>query len=183
MKVTDTDIDDLKVIIPQVFEDSRGYFFESYNKQKFEDQQLYYNFIQDNQSESAFGTIRGLHFQINPYAQAKLIRVLKGIIIDIVVDLRKHKTTFGKYFSIELSEHNKKQLLIPPGFAHGFSVLSKIAVVSYKIDKPYKPEYEIGVKFDDAFLNIDWKINKEDMIVSEKDLLNKPFNNSEIYFK
>ena len=182
MEIVSTGIDDLKIIIPNVFEDSRGYFFESYNKTEFENNGLFYNFIQDNQSKSKYGTIRGLHFQINPFAQAKLIRVLQGTILDVVVDLRSKELSFGKVFSVELSDENKKQLLIPEGFAHGFSVLSETAVVSYKINNIYSPDSERAIKFNDELLNIDWKIEDEKVIVSEKDAKNENFNKRNIYF-
>lgn len=183
MKVLDTEIEDLKIIIPKVFEDSRGYFCEIYSKKKFIENNLYYDFVQDNQSKSQYGTIRGLHFQIKPYAQTKLVRVLQGKILDVALDLRSEKLSFGKYVAVELSDENHKQLLIPKGFAHGFSVLSETAVVSYKIDDIYMPDYERGIKFNDADLNIDWKIKKSELIISEKDMLNENFSKSDIYFK
>jgi len=182
MKVIKTDIDDLIIIEPRVFEDERGYFYESYNKNEFEKHNLFYNFIQDNQSKSKYGTIRGLHFQIESYVQAKLVRVLSGKILDVAVDLRKDKKTFGKCFAIELSEENKKQLLVPRGFAHGFAVLSETAVVSYKIDNIYKPEFERSIMYNDLTLNIDWKINKQDVIISQKDKSENVFSFEETYF-
>ncbi|AWG25361.1 dTDP-4-dehydrorhamnose 3,5-epimerase [Flavobacterium kingsejongi] len=162
-------IKDLLVITPQVFEDERGYFFESYNEVSFLDNEIAVKFIQDNQSFSHKGVIRGLHFQVPPFAQTKLVRVLQGEIVDVAVDLRKDSETFGEYYSIHLSEENKKQLLIPKGFAHGFSVLSTTAMVSYKVDKLYNKEYERGIRFDDSLLNIDWKVTVEEQIVSSKD--------------
>ncbi|NPA44615.1 MAG: dTDP-4-dehydrorhamnose 3,5-epimerase [Chlorobi bacterium] len=182
MNVIKTGIDDLLIIEPQVFEDERGYFYESYNKREFEKHNLFYDFIQDNQSKSKYGTIRGLHFQIKPYAQAKLVRAINGRILDVAVDLRKDKKTFGKSFAIELSEENKKQLLVPRGFAHGFAVLSETAVVSYKIDNIYKPEFERSIIYNDLTLNIDWKIEKQDVIISEKDKLENIFSFDNIYF-
>ena len=183
MKVLDTEIEDLKIIIPKIVEDSRGYFYESYNKKKFIENNLYYDFVQDNQSRSQYGTIRGLHFQINPFAQAKLVRVLQGKILDVALDLRSEKQTYGKFITLELSDKNQKQLLIPRGFAHGFSVLSETAVVSYKIDNIYMPDYERGIKFDDPVLNIDWKIKNTGFIISKKDMQNRSFSKSDIYFK
>jgi len=183
MKVLDTEIEDLKIIIPEIYEDSRGYFYEIYSKKKFIENNLYYDFVQDNQSKSHYGTIRGLHFQIKPYAQVKLVRVLQGKILDVALDLRSEKPSFGKYVAVELSDENHKQLLIPRGFAHGFSVLSETAIVSYKIDNIYMPDYERGIKFNDADLNIDWKIKKSEFIISEKDMLNESFSKSDIYFK
>jgi dTDP-4-dehydrorhamnose 3,5-epimerase len=182
MKTEKTGIEDLLIVMPQLFKDSRGYFFESYNKQKFIENNLQFDFIQDNQSKSQFGTVRGLHYQTEPFAQAKLVRVLQGKIIDVAVDLRNKSKTFGKHFSIELSEENQKQLLIPRGFAHGFSVISKEAVVLYKIDNIYSPEHERGIAFNDPSLGIDWKLKNNEFIVSEKDKMNNVFHASEIYF-
>ena len=182
MKVVKTYIDDLVIIEPTVFEDDRGYFYESYNKNEFEKHNLYYNFIQDNQSKSQYGTIRGLHFQIEPYAQTKLVRAISGRILDVAVDLRNNKKTFGKSFAIELSEQSKKQLLVPRGFAHGFAVLSETAVVSYKIDNIYKPEFERSIIYNDLTLNIDWKIDNNDVIISEKDKSENFFSAKNIYF-
>ena len=139
MKIVKTAIQDLVIIEPIVFEDSRGYFFESYNKNVFESENLRLDFVQDNQSKSGYGVIRGLHYQIAPHAQTKLVRVLSGKIFDISVDIRKGSPTFGKWVGVELSEENKKQILVPKGFAHGFSVLSKTAVVLYKCDDFYHP--------------------------------------------
>ena len=170
MNVIKTKIEDLVIIEPKIFKDERGYFFESYNKNKFKNIELNYNFVQDNQSSSEYGVIRGLHYQTEPYAQTKLIRVIEGKILDVAVDLRKDSKTYGKYVSVILSEENKKQFLIPKGFAHGFSVLSKTAVIIYKCDNFYNKESERGIKFDDKSLNIDWMIPGE-VIVSEKDKL------------
>jgi dTDP-4-dehydrorhamnose 3,5-epimerase len=169
------DIEGLIVIPPKIFRDARGYFFESYNKKEFEQEGLTTEFVQDNQSFSSYGTIRGLHFQKPPYAQAKLVRVLQGKVFDVAVDLRKNSKTFGKYFGIELSDKNQKMLFIPRGFAHGFSVLSKIAIFSYKCDNFYNKESESGILLNDVDLNIDWRINSKDMIISDKDKLNKTF--------
>ncbi len=166
-----TDIADLFVFEPKVFDDARGYFFESYNVKAFEAANLSYNFVQDNQSKSTYGVVRGLHYQLAPYAQTKLVRVLQGAILDVAVDLRQGSATFGKYFSIELTEENKKQLLVPKGFAHGFSVLSETAVVLYKVDELYHKESEAGIKFNCSKLNIDWQIPPNKALVSEKDAL------------
>lgn len=182
MKIIKTEIEDLLIIEPRVFEDERGYFYESYNKNEFEKQDLFFNFIQDNQSKSKYGTIRGLHFQIGEFAQAKLVRAISGTVLDVAVDLRKNKKTFGKSFAIELSEENKKQLLVPRGFAHGFAVLSETAVVSYKIDNIYKPEYERSIMYNDQTLNIDWKIEKHNVIISEKDKSENVFSFEKAYF-
>lgn len=170
MTITDTPLQGLKVIEPKVFEDPRGYFFESYNKKKFEDHGISLDFCQDNESKSAYGVIRGLHFQNNPHAQAKLIRTIEGSIYDVAVDIREGSPTYGHWFGVTLSAENKKQLLVPAGFAHGFSVLSETAVVFYKCDDFYTPETEGGIKYNDPALQIDWKIKKEEEIISQKDV-------------
>lgn len=164
-----TDIDGLLVFEPKIFEDGRGYFFESFNEKIFQQQGINCRWLQDNQSSSAYGVIRGLHYQLNPHAQTKLVRVLDGIILDAVVDIRKNSSSYGKKFCIELSSINNKQLFIPPGFAHGFSVLSEKAVVLYKCDSFYSKESEAGILYNDPALNIDWKILPGKEIVSEKD--------------
>ncbi|MET0636203.1 MAG: dTDP-4-dehydrorhamnose 3,5-epimerase [Chitinophagaceae bacterium] len=171
MSFSITDLPGLMVYHPKVFSDNRGYFFESYNQQVFSRQGIEINFVQDNQSHSGYGVIRGLHYQLNPHAQTKLIRVLSGRILDVAVDLRKGSRTFGRHFAIELSSENKKQLLIPGGFAHGFSVLSETADISYKCDSFYNKESEAGIRFDDADLGIDWQVPADKANVSEKDLL------------
>lgn len=177
-----TFINDLVVLTPTVFEDERGYFFEAYNKNKLGDLGIHIDFVQDNQSFSQKGTLRGLHYQNLPYAQTKLVRVLEGEIMDVAVDLRKDSTTFGKYFGIVLSSQNKKQLLVPQGFAHGFSVLSETAVVSYKCDQYYNKQSEGGIRFDDVTLNIDWGMDLATAIVSEKDLILPNFENCNSQF-
>ncbi|MET3028176.1 dTDP-4-dehydrorhamnose 3,5-epimerase [Flavobacterium sp. UW10123] len=169
MKLEKTCIKDLIIIEPLVFQDERGVFFESYNKMKFHDLGVDVEFVQDNQSFSKYGTLRGLHYQNPPFAQTKLVRVLEGEIIDIAVDLRKDSPTYGKSFRILLSSENKKQLLVPQGFAHGFSVISETASVMYKCDQFYNKASEGGIKYDDPFLNIDWGMDLDDAIVSEKD--------------
>ena len=169
MKITETEFPGLFVIDPKVFEDSRGYFYESYNKLKLIEQGLSAEFVQDNQSKSSYGVVRGLHYQLSPYAQTKLVRVLEGNILDVVVDIRKGSPTFGKSFSIELSTDNKKQLYVPKGFAHGFSVLSNTAVVFYKCDYIYTPSAEAGIRYNDQYINIDWKVDLSKVIVSQKD--------------
>jgi dTDP-4-dehydrorhamnose 3,5-epimerase len=171
MTIEETTIQDLVIITPGVFEDSRGFFFEVYNQAKFHENGIMYNFIQDNQSFSKRGVIRGLHMQINRFAQAKLVRVLAGEILDVAVDLRKKSATYGQYFSVVLSVENKKQLMVPHGFAHGFSVLSETASVMYKVDHLYHKESERGIRYDDATLAIDWQLSPEEVIVSEKDLI------------
>jgi dTDP-4-dehydrorhamnose 3,5-epimerase len=178
-----TPIQDLFIFEPLVFEDFRGFFFEAYNEQVFLAGGIDIKFVQDNQSKSSYGVIRGLHYQQDPFAQTKLVRVLQGKILDVAIDIRKGSPYFGKSFSIELSAENKKQLLIPAGFAHGFSVLSETAVVLYKCDRFYNKESEGGIRFDDPSLGIDWGIPKGEEVVSEKDLqlpfLNECHNNLE----
>jgi len=164
-----TEFAGLLIFEPAVYKDSRGYFFESYNEKTFLNENIDLRFVQDNQSSSSYGVVRGLHYQLSPHAQTKLVRVLTGTIVDIAVDIRKNSPTFSKVFSIELSAENKKQLLIPPGFAHGFSVLSERAEVLYKCDDFYDKESETGIRYDDPQLGIDWKIPVDKIIVSEKD--------------
>ena len=176
MTIEKTFIKDLVIIHPNIFEDERGYFFEAYNQAKFQQADINYQFIQDNQSFSKRGVIRGLHLQINPFAQSKLVRVLEGEILDVAVDLRKNSATYGKYESVVLSADNKKQLMVPHGFAHGFSVLSETASVLYKVDQLYDKNSERGIRFDDPILAIDWQLNPEEIIVSEKDLVLPYFN-------
>ncbi len=172
MKVTRTEIDGVFIIEPQVFEDERGYFFESYNKEKLKEQGIDYDFIQDNQSKSKYGTIRGIHFQKGEYAQAKLVRVLEGTVLDVAVDLRKDSPTFGKHVAVELSAENRRQLMIPRGFGHGFSVLSETAVFAYKCDNVYNKASEGGLRYNDPKLGIDWKIDTDKAILSDKDKVN-----------
>ena len=171
MTLETTTIQDLVIINPAVFNDERGHFFEAYNKEKFCALGITIDFVQDNQSFSKKGTLRGLHYQNPPHAQTKLVRVLQGEIIDVAVDLRKDSATFGHSFSIKLTAENKKQLLVPQGFAHGFSVISETAVVLYKCDQYYNKASEGGIRFDDAQLNIDWGMDLKEAIVSEKDLV------------
>lgn len=165
-----TDIPGLMIFEPKVFEDNRGYFFESYNQQVFASAGINNSFIQDNQSSSSYGVIRGLHYQNHPHAQSKLVRVINGAILDIAVDIRKGSPFYGKSFGIELSSDNKKQLFIPSGFAHGFSVISEKAEVAYKSDGFYNKESEAGICYSDPALNIDWKIPPDKIIVSDKDI-------------
>ena len=169
MPFTETELQGLIVFQPDVYEDSRGYFFESFNEKVFKTSGIETRFIQDNQSSSFYGVIRGLHYQLNPRAQSKLVRVLSGKILDVVVDIRKGSPTFGKAFTLELSAENHKQLFIPKGFAHGFSVLSEKAEVFYKCDEFYSREDEGGIRYDDPELGIDWCIPGEKRIVSAKD--------------
>ena len=170
MPFKNTDIPGLLIFEPAVYRDERGYFFEAYNEQVFLKQGLDMRFVQDNQSFSYYGVIRGLHYQLPPFAQSKLIRVVEGRVIDVAVDIRKGSPTFGKHLAIEISAENKLQLLIPRGFAHGFSVLSETAQLQYKCDGFYSKESEGGIRYDDEQLNIDWGIPDGKAIVSGKDL-------------
>ena len=165
-----TDIADLLIFEPAVYKDERGYFFESYNEQTFHKEGIANRFVQDNQSFSHYGVIRGVHYQLDPHAQAKLIRVLQGRILDVAVDLRRNSPTYGQHVSIELSDENRRQLLVPRGFAHGFSVLSETAAVAYKCDAFYHKASEGGFRYDDPQLNIDWQLPAGKAIVSSKDL-------------
>ena len=178
MNLIKTTLDGLVVLKPTIFKDNRGYFMESYNQKNINKLLGNVNFVQDNESESSRGVLRGLHFQKPPYAQAKLVRCLKGSVLDVVLDLRKDSKTYGIFETILLTEENKKQLFIPKGFAHGFVVLSETAIFSYKVDNYYNPESESGVLWNDLDLNIDWKINKKEIIVSEKDKSLPTFNNT-----
>jgi dTDP-4-dehydrorhamnose 3,5-epimerase len=182
MNIEQTYIKDLTILLPTIFEDERGYFFESYNNSKLGDLGININFVQDNQSFSKKGALRGLHYQNPPYAQTKLVRVLQGEIIDVAVDLRKDSATFGKHFAILLSDENKKQLLVPQGFAHGFSVLSETAVVLYKCDQYYNQSSEGGIRYNDVSLNIDWGMDLKQAIVSDKDLILPDFANCNSQF-
>jgi dTDP-4-dehydrorhamnose 3,5-epimerase len=165
-----TDIADLLIFEPAVYNDERGYFFESYNEQTFQKEGITNRFVQDNQSFSHYGVIRGVHYQLDPHAQTKLIRTLRGRILDVAVDIRRNSPTYGKYVSVELSDDNQRQLLVPRGFAHGFSVLSETALVSYKCDAFYHKASEGGFRYDDPQLKIDWQIPAEKAVVSSKDL-------------
>jgi len=171
MTVIETKLKGCYIIEPTIFKDKRGYFFESFNEQKFNKiLKLDVRFIQDNESFSSKGVLRGLHYQTGEFAQAKLVRVVKGKVLDIAVDIRKESSTFGQYISIELTEENKKQIFVPRGFAHGFVVLSDTAILSYKCDNFYNKESEEGIIYNDNTLNIDWKLPAESLIISEKDV-------------
>jgi len=172
-----TDISGLLIFEPAVYKDDRGHFFESYNEQTFHKEGITNHFVQDNQSFSTYGVIRGLHYQLDPHAQCKLVRVLRGKILDVAIDLRKSSPSHGKWISVELTADNRRQLLVPRGFAHGFSVLSETAEVSYKCDSFYHKESEGGIRFDDPVLNIDWQVPADKAIVSPKDLDLPPFAN------
>ena len=181
MNVIETALPEVKIIEPKVFEDQRGYFFESYNENTFQEKVMNTRFIQDNESKSSYGVLRGLHYQLHPFAQSKLVRVIKGKVLDVAVDIRKESPTFGKSIRVELSEDNKKQLFIPRGFAHGYVVLSDEAIFSYKVDNKYAPEYERGIIYNDLELNVNWEIENDDVILSEKDKINKSIDKVEIF--
>jgi dTDP-4-dehydrorhamnose 3,5-epimerase len=170
MKFVNTSIEGPMIIEPTVFEDDRGCFLESYNKKKFEEAIGKISFVQDNESKSSKGVLRGLHFQKPPYSQAKLVRCIEGRVLDIAVDIRDGSNTYGQHVIVELSGENKKQVFIPRGFAHGFLVLSNTAIVSYKVDNSYAPTYDAGIRWDDPILNIQWGVNEIEVLVSEKDL-------------
>ena len=169
MKFIKTAIQDVYIIEPSVFGDDRGYFLESFNLEKFEVNMFPIKFVQDNESKSSRGVLRGLHFQKPPFNQAKLVRCIEGRVIDVAVDIRKGSPTYGKHVAIELTGENKRQLFVPRGFAHGFSVLSDTAVFAYKVDNTYAPESDSGIRYDDKELNIDWGLNKEEVQLSVKD--------------
>ena len=169
MKFIDTEIEGLVILEPQVFGDDRGYFFESFSLKRFEEKVSKTVFVQDNESKSKYGVLRGLHYQLPPYTQAKLVRVVKGRVLDVAVDIRKGSPTFGKHVAVELSEENKLQFFLPKGFAHGFAVLSEEAIFQYKCDEYYAPDHEGAIRYDDPELGIDWKLPVEDIILSEKD--------------
>ena len=169
MEIIKTNIDGVVILKLRVFGDERGYFFESFSMQRFEQEVCKTTFVQDNESKSKYGVLRGLHYQLPPYTQAKLVRVVKGRVLDVAVDIRKDSPDFGKHVAVELSEDNKYQLFIPRGFAHGFAVLSEEAIFQYKCDAYYAPQYEGAIMYNDPDLNIDWKLPLQDIILSEKD--------------
>lgn len=169
MELIETPIKDLYIVKNKLFKDDRGYFTESYNRHIFEEAGLKFDFCQDNRSKSSYGVVRGLHFQLHPKSQTKLVSCIQGRVYDVAVDIRTGSPTFGKWYGVELSEENNLQFLIPQGFAHGFSVLSETAVFSYKVDNFYAPDLEGGISYDDPELGIDWHIEEKDIIKSEKD--------------
>lgn len=183
MIFTRSKLQDVIIIEPRIFNDERGYFAEIFRNdllEKFISKKVY--FFQDNESKSTYGVLRGLHFQIPPFSQTKLVRVTQGKVLDVVVDLRKNSDTYGQHISIELSEENKKQVFIPPGFAHGFIVLSEEATFNYKVDNKYSPKHESGIIFDDKFLNIDWQVSENNFILTEKDKSLDSFESLKNYF-
>ena len=183
MKIIETPIPGLLIIEPQVFADQRGYFLESYNQQKLHDAGISTIFVQDNESKSGRGVIRGLHYQLAPYSQTKLVRVIQGSVYDVAVDCRKGSPTFGQSYGLELSEENKLQFFIPKGFAHGFSVLSETAVFSYKCDALYNPAVERGIRYNDPVLKINWRIDSSQANVSGNDTILPLFADAEMNFK
>ena len=182
MKIIDTGFKGLQIIKPNVFADARGYFFESYNQSVLQKAGINFIPVQDNESKSMKGVIRGLHYQLNPYSQSKLIRVIKGSIFDVALDLRSDSLTFGKWFGIELNSDTKEQFLIPAGFAHGFSVLSEEAIIQYKCDRLYHPQYERGISVKDPEIDINWQIGSAQPIISEKDIKQPLFKVAEFNF-
>lgn len=170
MEYIKTEIDGVWIIQPKVFNDARGYFFEAWKKEEFERHVGRVDFIQDNESKSSYGVLRGLHYQKGDCSQAKLVRVIKGRVVDVAVDIRRNSPTFGKYVMVELSDENKRQFFIPRGFAHGFLVLSDEAVFTYKVDNPYAPQSEASIRFDDPDIAINWPIDAKDILTSAKDL-------------
>ena len=170
MEYIKTEIDGVWIIQPKVFNDARGYFFEAWKKEEFEQHVGRVDFIQDNESKSSYGVLRGLHYQKGDSSQAKLVRVIKGRVVDVAVDIRRNSPTFGKYVMVELSDENKRQFFIPRGFAHGFLVLSDEAVFTYKVDNPYAPQSEASIRYDDPDIAINWPIDAKDILTSAKDL-------------
>jgi len=169
MEIIKTPVQDLVIVKPRVFSDARGFFFESYNESTYREAGINVSFRQDNQSRSSYGVVRGLHYQLMPHSQSKLVSVVRGAVWDVAVDLRKNSPTFGQWYGVELTEENHLQYFIPQGFAHGFSVLSDVAVFTYKCDDFYHPESEAGIAFDDPALAIDWKVPADKAIISDKD--------------
>ena len=182
MEVIKTDIEGVVIIEPRIFRDERGYFYESFSQREFEEKVCRTTFVQDNQSKSSYGVVRGLHFQKPPYSQSKLVRCIKGAVLDVAVDIRKGSPTFGKYVAVELTEENHRQFFVPRGFAHGFAVLSEEAVFQYKCDNFYNKESEGSVAWDDPELAIDWRIPVEKVLLSEKDKLSKTIAEADFLF-
>ncbi|MEA4994970.1 MAG: dTDP-4-dehydrorhamnose 3,5-epimerase [Petrimonas sp.] len=182
MNIIQTDIEGVVIIEPKVFSDERGYFFESFSQKEFEEKVSKTTFVQDNESKSKYGVLRGLHFQKGVHAQAKLVRVVKGKVLDVAVDLRKDSPTFGKHVAVELSEENKLQMFIPRGFAHGYAVLSNEVIFQYKCDNYYAPGHEGGLLWNDPALTIDWRLAENDIILSEKDKKHPTLTDSVYFF-
>jgi len=181
MNFIKTEIPEVIIVEPKVFEDSRGYFFESFNQKEFEANIGKVEFVQDNESKSSYGTIRGLHYQLPPFNQQKLVRVIEGAVLDVAVDIRKNSPTFGRHVAVEVSAENKRQLWVPKGFAHGFSVLSETAIFSYKVDNYYAPEYDRGVLWNDPEIAIDWGVDLEKTQLSGKDEKQPLLKNADLF--
>ena len=181
MEYIKTEIDGVWIIQPKVFNDARGYFFEAWKKEEFEQHVGRVDFIQDNESKSSYGVLRGLHYQKGDSSQAKLVRVIKGRVVDVAVDIRRNSPTFGKYVMVELSDENKRQFFIPRGFAHGFLVLSDEAVFTYKVDNPYAPLLEASIRYDDPDIAINWPIDAKDILTSAKDLNALSLKDAELF--
>lgn len=181
MEYEETNIKGVWILTPKVFNDNRGYFFEAWKKSDFEAHVGKVDFIQDNESKSSYGVLRGLHYQKGEFSQAKLVRVIKGKVLDVAVDLRKSSPTFGKHVMVELSEDNKRQLFIPRGFAHGFLVLSPEAIFTYKVDNIYAPAHEASIRWNDPQIGINWPIDQKDVVTSPKDLEGKDFKNADFF--
>jgi len=181
MNIIETAIPEVKIIEPKIFGDARGYFFESWNQAALAEAGIECDFIQDNESKSRFGVLRGLHFQAAPYTQAKLVRVIEGEVLDVAVDIRRHSPTFGRHVAVRLSGENKRQLFVPRGFAHGFAVLSGEVIFAYKCDNKYMPSHERGIAFNDPVLNIDWVVQTDNFILSEKDTRNPLLAEAELF--
>lgn len=182
MNIIKTEIEGLVIVEPRIFRDDRGYFNESFSQREFEENVCRTTFVQDNQSMSSYGVVRGLHFQKPPYCQSKLVRCIKGAVLDVAVDIRKGSPTFGKYVAVELTEDNHRQFFVPRGFAHGFAVLSEVAVFQYKCDNYYNKESEGAIAWNDEQIAVDWRLPSEKVILSEKDKLSKPLAEAEFLF-
>lgn len=182
MEVIKTEIEGVVIIEPRIFKDERGYFYESFSQREFEEKVCRTTFVQDNQSKSSYGVVRGLHFQKPPYSQSKLVRCIKGAVLDVAVDIRKGSPTFGKYVAVELTEDNHRQFFIPRGFAHGFAVLSEEAVFQYKCDNYYNKESEGAIAWNDEQIAVDWRLPLDKVILSEKDKLSKPLSEAGYLF-
>jgi dTDP-4-dehydrorhamnose 3,5-epimerase len=182
MHIIQTEIDGVVIIEPRVFKDDRGYFFESFSEKIFNKNICETTFVQDNESKSSYGVLRGLHFQKPPFAQSKLVRVVKGAVLDVAVDIRKGSPTFGKHVAVELTEDNQRQFFVPRGFAHGFSVLSEEVIFQYKCDSYYAPQYEGAIAWDDTDLGIDWKIPAQHVVLSEKDKMHPQLKDAQWLF-
>lgn len=182
MNIIKTEIEGLLIVEPRIFRDDRGYFYESFSQREFEEEVCRTTFVQDNQSMSSYGVVRGLHFQKPPFCQSKLVRCIKGAVLDVAVDIRKGSPTFGKYVAVELTEDNHRQFFVPRGFAHGFAVLSEVAVFQYKCDNYYNKESEGAIAWNDEQIAVDWRLPSEKVILSEKDKLSKPLAEAEFLF-